>query len=102
MAPSQDMSKVIGWLANSVSFASSGSLIANGSKVRDVHQQFNAGDEVRLEYASNAPHTLAFYINRAKVDEWEGVGDGWHFAVGGGSGTNAFAIVDSSAAQVPA
>ena len=93
----------IGWdLANSVCLMSAGYLYANGSKVREGLQRYKAGDEVRLEYASNAPHTLAFYLNRAKVAEWEGVGDGWHFAVGGGSGTNAFAIVDSSAAQVPA
>ena len=107
-APSQDMSETIGMqLANSVGLSSGGVLCANGSLVPGGLQQCKTGDEVRLEYASNAPHTLAFYLNRAKVDDWEGVGDGWHFAVAGftsnaNAGTNAFAIVDSSAAQVPA
>ena len=100
-APSQDMGKLIGFdLDNSVGLKSNGYLWANTSNVRYDVKTYTTGDEVRVECDSST-RTVSWYINGVKVAEWTGVGDGWHFAVGGW-GTPAFAIVGSSAAATPA
>ena len=101
-APSQDMGEVIGFdLDNSVGLKSNGYLNANKSVVRVGVESYTTGDEVRVECDSSTG-TVSWYINGVKVAEWTGVGDGWHFAVGGWQGTTAFAIVGSSAAATPA